>query len=135
MWDGIPEFIPSTTVHGFSSFESANIEFRCSRNSAQRQWSGALGYGGRKAILTPTFWPRLDEAEPERHTQDIGTRYGYADGTDAQIGLAWSRAEQQMVYEGLKARPAANPRLGLRQLPLLTPQVSRGSPCRGGRTT
>ena len=47
-----------------------------------------------------TFW--LDEAEPERHTQDIGTRYGYHEGTDAQIGLAWSRAEQQMVYEGLQ---------------------------------
>jgi alpha-glucosidase (family GH31 glycosyl hydrolase) len=46
-----------------------------------------------------TFW--LDEAEPERHTQDIGTRFGYHDGTDAQIGLAWARAEQQMVYEGL----------------------------------
>lgn len=47
-----------------------------------------------------TFW--LDEAEPERHTQDIGTRYGYHDGTDAEVGLAWSRAEQQMVHEGLK---------------------------------
>jgi alpha-D-xyloside xylohydrolase len=47
-----------------------------------------------------TFW--LDEAEPERHVQDIGTRYGYHDGTDAEIGLAWSRAEQQMVYEGLR---------------------------------
>ena len=46
-----------------------------------------------------TFW--LDEAEPERHVQDIGTRYGYHDGTDAQVGLAWSRAEQQMVHEGL----------------------------------
>eukprot|EP01047_Picozoa_sp_COSAG01_P009331 COSAG01_NODE_381_length_17848_cov_10.220338_19_plen_138_part_00 len=45
----------------------------------------------------------LDEAEPERHTQDIGTRYGYRDGTDTQVGLAWSRAEQQMVYEGLRA--------------------------------
>lgn len=33
-----------------------------------------------------TFW--LDEAEPERHTQDISTRFGYHDGTDAQIGLA-----------------------------------------------
>jgi hypothetical protein len=43
-----------------------------------------------------TFW--LDEAEPERHTQDINTRYGYHDGTDAQVGLAWSRAEQQMVW-------------------------------------
>jgi len=48
-----------------------------------------------------TFW--LDEAEPERHVQDIDIRYGYHDGTDAEIGLAWSRAEQQMVYEGLKA--------------------------------
>lgn len=47
-----------------------------------------------------TFW--LDEAEPERHTQDINTRFGYHEGTDAQIGLAWARAEQQMVYDGLQ---------------------------------
>ena len=33
-----------------------------------------------------TFW--LDEAEPERHSQDIGTRFGYHDGTDAEIGLS-----------------------------------------------
>ena len=47
-----------------------------------------------------TFW--LDEAEPERHVQDIGTRYRYRDGTDAEVGLAYSRAEQQMIYEGLR---------------------------------
>ena len=47
-----------------------------------------------------TFW--LDEAEPERHVQDIGIRFGYHDGTDAQVGLAWSRVEQQMVWEGLQ---------------------------------
>merc|ERR1712166_96557 len=48
-----------------------------------------------------TFW--LDEAEPERHTQDINIRYKYHDGTDNQVGLAWSRAEQQMISEGLLA--------------------------------
>eukprot|EP00959_Pyramimonas_sp_CCMP1952_P208584 4363413-Pyramimonas_sp.AAC.1 len=44
------------------------------------------------------FW--LDEAEPERHLADIGRRYLYHAGTDAEVGLGWSRAEQQMVYEG-----------------------------------
>ena len=48
-----------------------------------------------------TFW--LDEAEPERHVQDIGIRYGYHDGTDSQVGLAWSRVEQQMVWDGMTA--------------------------------
>ena len=35
----------------------------------------------------------------------------------------------------LAARPAANPRLGLCQLPLLTPQVNPGSLYRGGKST
>jgi alpha-glucosidase (family GH31 glycosyl hydrolase) len=91
------------------------------------------------------FW--LDEAEPERHKQDIDIRYQYHAGTDmevrgpilkrfgkppprkqtqgrsktgsspprtsnltratratpVQVGLAWSRYEQQMVFDGLRA--------------------------------